>query len=230
MAWLAAATSAFAVILPVELPDKTFVATLVLSTKFRPLPVWLGVTAAFGVQCVVAVAAGRVISLLPALPVRLAAALLFAAGAIVLLRSARTADTDEAAEEQRYRERIDAKSPESASLLDSAGGAATTGAPQGKVNTSQEHTWRRAFATSFLVIFAAEWGDLSQLLTAGLVASGRPSVPVFAGSWAALSLIAGLGVLLGRVILRYVKLQLVRYVGAGVCGALAAVIAVAAFA
>ena len=40
----------FGLILPAELPDKTFVATLVLSTRFRPRTVWLGVGAAFGVQ------------------------------------------------------------------------------------------------------------------------------------------------------------------------------------
>ena len=49
MDWLTAALAAFVVIVPVELPDKTFVATLVLATKYRPWPVWLGVTAAFGV-------------------------------------------------------------------------------------------------------------------------------------------------------------------------------------
>ena len=40
----------FGLILPAELPDKTFVATLVLSTRFRPRTVWFGVGAAFGVQ------------------------------------------------------------------------------------------------------------------------------------------------------------------------------------
>ena len=39
------ALAAFVVILPAELPDKTFVATLVLATRFRPLAVWIGVTA-----------------------------------------------------------------------------------------------------------------------------------------------------------------------------------------
>jgi len=33
----------FALIFPVELPDKTFVAALVLSTRYRPLAVWVGV-------------------------------------------------------------------------------------------------------------------------------------------------------------------------------------------
>ena len=83
----------------------------------------------------------------------------------------------------------------------------------------------RAFSASFLVLFLAEWGDLSQLLTAGLVASGRPVVPVFFGSWLGLAFVAGMGVLLGRVLLRYVSLRIVRYVGAAVCLTLATVIA-----
>ena len=53
----------FGTIFLLELPDKTFVATLVLSTRYRPLAVWIGVGLAFGVQCLVAVTAGQVISL-----------------------------------------------------------------------------------------------------------------------------------------------------------------------
>ena len=194
MDWFTAAFAAFALIVPVELPDKTFVATLVLATRYRPWPVWLGVTAAFGIQCLLAVLAGQLVSLLPALPVRLAAAALFLVGALVLFRSARKADANEAEEEQRYEQRIQ------------------------DIRTG----WRAAGA-SFLVLFAAEWGDLSQLLTASLVASGRPAVPVFVGSWAGLAVVAGAGVLLGRVLLKHVRLSLVRYLGAAVCTVLAAV-------
>ena len=49
---------AFGAIFVVELPDKTFIAALVLSTRYRPLAVWIGVGLAFGVQTVVAVTAG----------------------------------------------------------------------------------------------------------------------------------------------------------------------------
>ena len=52
--------------------------------------------------------------------------------------------------------------------------------------------------------------------------------PVFVGSW--VGLVAGRrrGVLLGRVLLRHVRLSLVRYVGAAVCAVLAVVTVVAA--
>jgi putative Ca2+/H+ antiporter (TMEM165/GDT1 family) len=181
----------------VELPDKTFIATLVLSTRFRPLPVWLGAVAAFGVQCLVAVAAGGVITLLPRTPVRLVAAALFAVGAVLLARGARRADDEQAEQAREYESRA-----------------------------VESKTGLRAFGATFLVLFLAEWGDLSQLLTAGLVASGRPAVPVFIGSWLGLAIVAGLGVLLGRVILNRVRLQVIRYVGAGVCAVLAVVILV----
>jgi len=212
--WLTGALAAFAVIVPVELPDKTFVATLVLSTRYRPLPVWAGVTAAFGVQCALAAAAGRVIALLPQLPVRITAGLLFLAGAVLLLRGARDADRDEAEQEQEFTRELDERAPASP-----AEPSRRTAGKAGEVRT-----WWRAFGASFLVLFLAEWGDLSQLLTAGLVASGRPVVPVFVGSWLGLSFVAGMGVLLGRVILRYISLRIVRYVGAAVCVILAVAI------
>jgi Ca2+/H+ antiporter, TMEM165/GDT1 family len=56
---------AFGAIFVVELPDKTFIATLVLSTRFRPLLVWIGVGLAFAVQTLVAVALGKAAALLP---------------------------------------------------------------------------------------------------------------------------------------------------------------------
>ena len=40
---LAVVALTFAAIFVVELPDKTFIAALVLSTRYRPLLVWLGV-------------------------------------------------------------------------------------------------------------------------------------------------------------------------------------------
>jgi putative Ca2+/H+ antiporter (TMEM165/GDT1 family) len=193
MEWLAAALTAIVLIIPIELPDKTFVATLVLATRYRPLPVWLGVVAAFGVQCLVAVAAGRLVQFLPELFVRLLAATTFAIGAVVLLRQA--IKTGPPQRPPEYVETIDVPGP---SAL-------------------------RAALSSFLVLFVAEWGDLSQLLTAGLVAGGRPPIPVFLGSWIGLAVVAGAAVLLGKVLTRWVPVTVVRYVAAGICAVLALV-------
>lgn len=78
--------TAFALVFPAELPDKTALASLVLATRYRPLPVWLGAAGAFAVQCAIAVTAGRVIGLLPHRLVAAVAALLFALGAFLALR------------------------------------------------------------------------------------------------------------------------------------------------
>ena len=60
---------------------------------------------AFAVQCVVAVAAGHLLSRLPQRPVQLVAAVLFAVGAIVLARGARKADAQEREAEAGVRAR-----------------------------------------------------------------------------------------------------------------------------
>jgi putative Ca2+/H+ antiporter (TMEM165/GDT1 family) len=75
----------FAVVLPAELPDKSMLASLVLGTRYRPLPVFVGVAAAFAVHVCVAVAVGGVFSLLPRRLVLLVVAALFAGGAVFLL-------------------------------------------------------------------------------------------------------------------------------------------------
>ncbi|MEO5838794.1 MAG: TMEM165/GDT1 family protein [Acidimicrobiales bacterium] len=93
---------AFVTIFPAELPDKTMIATIVLVTRYRrPGWVWLGAVSAFTVHVLVAVAAGSAISLLPDTPVKLVVATLFAVGAVLLLRAARSrsddhVDTDDA--------------------------------------------------------------------------------------------------------------------------------------
>ncbi|MGQ0845859.1 MAG: TMEM165/GDT1 family protein [Sporichthyaceae bacterium] len=82
----------FGLIFLAELPDKTAMAGLVLSTRYNPLWVFAGVAAAFAVHVAVAVAAGSVIGLLPERPVELAAAAMFAVAAVLLWRRSGAAD------------------------------------------------------------------------------------------------------------------------------------------
>jgi putative Ca2+/H+ antiporter (TMEM165/GDT1 family) len=82
---LAVVLTTFAVIFPAELPDKSLFASLVLGTRFRPLPVFAGVAAAFAVHVVIAVAVGGVFGLLPRRLVLFVVAALFAGGAALLL-------------------------------------------------------------------------------------------------------------------------------------------------
>jgi len=93
----AAALTTFLAVFPAELPDKTMMATLVLTTRFRrPFAVWCGVAAAFTIHVAIAVALGKVLSELPTRPVNAAVAVLFGVGAVVLWRSA---DDEEETEE-----------------------------------------------------------------------------------------------------------------------------------
>ena len=88
----------FTVIFLLELPDKTALAALLLATRHRPLPVFLGAAAAFVIQSAVAVVAGSLLSLLPREPIRIGAGVLFLGMAALLVR--RNLRKDEAAEER----------------------------------------------------------------------------------------------------------------------------------
>ena len=183
----------FLLILPIELPDKTFIATLVLATRYKPLPVWIGVSAAFLVQTVVAVTLGGLIGHLPRTPVEIFAGLMFLAGGLILIRGAGKADAEEAETEHEF----EAKA------------------------TAGMHGWQ-VVGTSFLVLFVAEWGDLSQLLTAGLVVKYEDPVSVGVGAFLALATVSALGAVLGRTLLKRIRLATIRRVGGGLCLLLAA--------
>jgi putative Ca2+/H+ antiporter (TMEM165/GDT1 family) len=157
----------FAAIFVVELPDKTFVATLVLATKYRPLLVWIGVGLAFTVQTIVAM-------------------VIFLVGAVLLFRECRS-HHQASEDEEEY----------------SAKATAATG-------------WK-AVLTCFLILFAAEWGDLSQLLTISLVAKYDDPVSVFIGALGALLVVSGLAAIAGRTLLRFISLHALHYLGAAVC-------------
>ena len=68
--------------------------------------------------------------------------------------------------------------------------------------------------TTIGVLFAAEWGDLSQLATAGLAARYDAPVSVFVGAWAALLTVSGLAVFLGRKLADRLPIALIRRVAA----------------
>ncbi len=91
----------FGIIFVAELPDKTMIATIVLASRHKPLPVWSGAAAAMLVNSAVAVAAGRALELLPHRAVETAVAALFAAGSLYLLLRAETQVEDEGEHEAR---------------------------------------------------------------------------------------------------------------------------------
>jgi len=192
----------FLVIFPAELPDKSFIATLVLATRYPRLWVWLGATVAFGIQMVIAVVAGQLLGLLPRTVVLGVTALLFAVGAVLLLRSGLRAKAAEDAEEQAEEAEI--------------------------AEVAAQHPGRTAataFGTTFAVIFTAEWGDLTQLITAGQAARTDAPLSVFLGSWLALTAVAAFGVLVGAWLQRRVPLWRIGLIS-GVLLALLAVVTV----
>jgi putative Ca2+/H+ antiporter (TMEM165/GDT1 family) len=83
---LTAAAATFVAVLPAELPDKTILACLILSSRYRPIVVFSGAAAAFLAQVVLAVAAGGALSLLPHHVIEACAAGVFVVGAVLLWR------------------------------------------------------------------------------------------------------------------------------------------------
>lgn len=163
---LLALASTFALVMLVELPDKTMVATLVLTTRFRALSVFTGVCVAFAIQAAIAVAFGSALTLLPERLVYAVVAVMFGVGAVLLLRQG-FAPEDESGED-----------------------AARTGpAPV---------SFARSALTSFGVLFAAEWGDASQLAIAGLAARYGEPFAVGLGAFLGLAAVAGLAVFIGN--------------------------------
>jgi Ca2+/H+ antiporter, TMEM165/GDT1 family len=94
----------------------------------------------------------------------------------------------------------------------------------------EEASHRRVVTTAFFVIFVAEWGDLTQVLTANLAAHYHSAVSVGVGATLALWSVAALAVTGGRGLLRSLPVALVRRITGVVLLILAAVALLAAFA
>ena len=80
---------------------------------------------------------------------------------------------------------------------------------------------RRIAVTAFLVIFIAEWGDLTQVLMANLAAHYHDALSVGVGALLALWAVAALAVVSGQSLLRVVNIATVRIVTAVVLTGLA---------
>ncbi|MGD0439793.1 MAG: TMEM165/GDT1 family protein [Acidimicrobiales bacterium] len=180
---LAIAVTTFALVIPAELPDKTFVACLVLSSRHRPLPVWVGACSALVLQAGIAVVAGSLIDLLPKLALRAVVAALFLGGAVYLFVTTER-------EERERAERLAAGEEQS-------------------LSEANQGFWRIAIIT-FGVVAVAEFGDITQVLIANLSAHYRDGLAVFAGAAVAFALVSVIGVLAGKAVTRWVPLATVR--------------------
>lgn len=175
--------SIYLLIFIAELPDKTAFATLLLATRSRPLPVFAGVALAFLVQTVVALIFGSLIALLPANWVHLAAGLMFFTFAAQMWRGR---DESESEAETHAEHDLETAHINLQSLWTSVG-------------------------SSFLVIFVAEWGDLTQLTTASLAAKyPAEKLTVFLASVLALWSVTLLAVVMGRQAKRFVNPSVIK--------------------
>jgi putative Ca2+/H+ antiporter (TMEM165/GDT1 family) len=81
---------------------------------------------------------------------------------------------------------------------------------------------RRVATTAFVVIFLAEWGDLTQILIANLAAKYQEPFWVAIGSVAALWAVCGLAVTAGQGVLQRLPMRVVRRATAVILALLAA--------
>jgi len=86
---------------------------------------------------------------------------------------------------------------------------------------------RRVVLTAFVVIFVAEWGDLTQVLTANLAARYHSPLSVGLGAALALLLVAAIATFSGRQLVRILPGMLLRRITGAACSVLAVVALVA---
>ena len=89
-------------------------------------------------------------------------------------------------------------------------------------DTPPTHSFKAAFVKSFVVVFLAELGDLTQLGTAALAARFRAPLTVFTSSAAALVAVAAIAVFLGNRLGRWINPHVVGRIAAVIFGLLGA--------
>ncbi|MBV8161599.1 MAG: TMEM165/GDT1 family protein [Acidimicrobiia bacterium] len=95
------------------------------------------------------------------------------------------------------------------------------GAAEEEELVEKESSRHGAIVTAFVVIFLAEWGDLTQILTANLAAKYHAPFAVGVGAAIALWSVAAIAVASGRTLLRFLKVATIRKVTAVVLVGLA---------
>lgn len=193
----------FGIVFVAELPDKTALASLVLGTRYRPGFVFVGVAAAFAVHVIIAVAAGSALSLAPHRIVEATVAVLFLAGAVVMLRRG---GADHAAPPASGTAPLrDEQAPDGGDAPTSPDTAVVLTRARSQRLVRPSGFWKAA-STSFGVLFIAEFGDLTQIVTANLAARYHDPFSVGLGSMLGLWAVGGLAVLGGRQLLRWIPM------------------------
>jgi putative Ca2+/H+ antiporter (TMEM165/GDT1 family) len=215
---LAVLATVFGVVFVAELPDKTALASLVLGTRYRPGQVFVGVAAAFAVHVAIAIVAGSLLGLLPHRLLEVVVGVLFLVGAVLMLRR-----KDEPAEEPTA-------DVVGEPMADGVGGGGVATQALTKPATKTVKGFWRVAGTSFLVLFVAEFGDLTQIATANLAARYDDPLAVGVGAVLGLWAVGGLAIVGGRQLLRLVPMVWITRVAAAVMAVLAVVSLVSAVA
>ncbi|PWK73512.1 putative Ca2+/H+ antiporter (TMEM165/GDT1 family) [Streptomyces sp. CG 926] len=91
-----------------------------------------------------------------------------------------------------------------------------------EVKPPADQSFWKVSGAGFMLILVAEFGDLTQIMTANLAARYDDPVSVGIGAVLALWAVAGIGILGGRTLMKYVPLRLITKIAAAVMAALAA--------
>ncbi|MEU6897597.1 TMEM165/GDT1 family protein [Streptomyces virginiae] len=91
-----------------------------------------------------------------------------------------------------------------------------------EIKPPADQSFWKVSGAGFMLILVAEFGDLTQIMTANLAARYDDPVSVGSGAVLALWAVAGIGILGGRTLMKYVPLRLITKVAAAVMAALAA--------
>ncbi|MFF9982048.1 TMEM165/GDT1 family protein [Streptomyces erythrochromogenes] len=90
-----------------------------------------------------------------------------------------------------------------------------------EVKPPADQSFWKVSGAGFMLILVAEFGDLTQIMTANLAARYDDPVSVGLGAVLALWAVAGIGILGGRTLMKYVPLRLITKIAAAVMAALA---------
>jgi putative Ca2+/H+ antiporter (TMEM165/GDT1 family) len=170
----------FGVVFIAELPDKSMFASLALSTRFRKSYVWMGAASAFLVHVIIAVTAGRFLTLLPRHLLELIIGALFLLGSGLLLFGK---DEDESEEKTKL-------------------------AKEDTRKHSGEF-WK-VYTTAFAVVFLGEWGDITQIVTANYAAKYHDVLSVALGAILGLWTVAAVGIFIGSKLLERIPGRIVQ--------------------
>ncbi|MFD7629860.1 TMEM165/GDT1 family protein [Streptomyces sp. NPDC059851] len=91
-----------------------------------------------------------------------------------------------------------------------------------EIEEPADQSFWKVSGAGFMLILVAEFGDLTQIMTANLAARYDDPLSVGLGAVLALWAVAGIGILGGRTLMKYVPLRLITKIAAAVMAALAA--------